>query len=656
MRIAMQTILIVLCCLLGGLSLYSAVWIEFTRVEELRDKEQQSQLAMRDIHHLETMLNQWFVTIDLFFSQQQSYLAPGVSRQAQQLTESLNELDAIAPHESPEIQKHIDAISVIVAAASLQDPTDTGLWNMRLARADSESATIVELMDSLYSYFETYHDEQAQSLQAAEEALMPKLASYAGGYFALVLLVWLWATRTLVSPLQKLHKQAMRPLEEQQAEPFDLKHGPWEILRLGNSLNHYSHRLQEALRHAEEEKENADRARARTDSIMNAAPDAIVSLSTSGDLTHINHTTHDMFGLTSDAAGQTHIGELIPQFLDNSLQLDTHHSQEVIGKNTGGRKFPLEISAAPLDQQDGGYTLVMRDITARKLQELKVKKLNQKLVAASRQAGIAEIATGILHNVGNVLNSITTSVALLQSAQTQSSALKVRKVADMLQNHSDDLPGLFSPGNKGAQLPEFLDSLCERIDDELANQKSELTGLSKNIDHVAEIVASQQKFAGQASVTEPLNLAEVLNDALAMHSADLKKMGIRVIKDYGPLNIMSDRHNLMQIFVNLIRNSGEAIAEQKPATGALRIRVTEVANQQLKIDITDNGSGLDEEQKQNLFRHGFTTKTGGHGFGLHSCALAAKNMQGVLTASSQGRGKGCTFTLQLPASPMENAA
>lgn len=656
MRIALQTVLIVLSCLIGGLTLYSAVWLKFTDVEALRDRQQQSQLALRDIEHLETMLNQWFVTIDLFFSQQQSYLAPGISRQAKQLNTSLAAMTEIAPHESPELQQHIEAISVIVAAASLQDPSDENLWNMRLDRADAESTLVVERMDSLYSHFEQLWTDSSEALSAAEEAMPVTLASYAAGYFALVFVVWLWATRTLVTPLQKLHQQAMRPLEEQQAEPFDLQRGPFEIRRLGGSLNHYSHRLLDALRHAEQEKENADQARARTESIMNAAPDAILSINADGQLTHLNHTTFDMFGLTSDAAGQTHLGELLPRFIDTAPQLDTHHSQEVVGVNTGGRKFPLEISAAPLAQDGGGYTLILRDITARKLQELKVKKLNQKLVAASRQAGIAEIATGILHNVGNVLNSITTSVALLQSANSQSSASKVRKVADMMQQHQDDLPALFAPGNKGEQLPGFLDGLCERISTELGEQKTELASLSKNIDHVAEIVASQQKFAGQTTVVEPLDLAEVLNDAIAMHSGQLKSQGIRLRRDFQSRIIHSDRHNLMQIFVNLLRNAGEAIAEAQPDQGAIRVRVSQLDDQQLRIDVTDNGIGMDEEQKQNLFRHGFTTKTGGHGFGLHSCALAAKNMQGTLSASSPGRSKGCTFSLQLPASVMENAA
>ncbi len=658
MRIAVQTVIIVLCCLLGGLALYSAIWIKFTDVEALRDQDQQSQLAMRDIEHLETMLNQWFVTIDLFFSQQQSYLAPGIGRQASQLQTSLNELGKIAPHEAPELQKHLTTISTIVQRASLQAPDDNAQWNSLLSQTDDKSTAIVELMDSLYSYFDQRREHSATAVASAEAGLVPTLGSYAAGYFGLVFLVWLWATRTVVLPLQKLHRQAMRPLEEQRAEPFVLDAGPTEIRRLGSSLNHYSQRLVEALHHAEEERENAELARARVESIMHAAPDAIITLDDDGQIQHMNQATLDMFTLATDAVGQTHIGELVPRLDQSPLALNTRQSCEYIGKTTAARKLPLEISAATVSQNEhqDGYTLIVRDITTRKLQEIKLQKLNQKLVAASRQAGIAEIATGILHNVGNVLNSVTTSAALLQNQINQTSAAKVKKVAEMMQNHSDDLPGLFAPGNKGQQLPGFISGLCNRLDNEQSQQLDELASLSKNIAHIAEIVASQQKFAGQSSVSEPLDLAEVLNDAIAMHSVPLRNQNIKLVRDFHSLPILSDRHNLMQIFVNLVRNATEAIGEQKPRQGALRLRVIADSGQPLRIEVTDNGSGLDEEQKHNLFRHGFTTKVSGHGFGLHSSALAAKNMQGELSASSEGRGHGCTFSLQLPASIMEHAA
>ncbi|MCV6590530.1 MAG: ATP-binding protein [Marinobacterium sp.] len=655
MRIAIQTFLIILGCLLGGLALYSAVWFKFTELEQLRDQNQQNQLAMRDVGHLETMFNQWFVTIDLFFSQQQSYLAAGIARQANELGSTLTELQDIAPAEAPTLKQHLHQINALVQRAARFPPAQNNQWPQQLRQSDEASGLIVEQMDNLYNHFGRNLQLSQSAMQLAEQNLMPRLASYVAAYVVLVLLIWAWATRTLVRPLQQLHRQARRPLKKQQQESFRLHHGPYEIRRLSQSFNRYSERLFEAVHQAEKERRAAEKAQAATESIMHAAPDAIITISPRGEILNMNRTTYDMFELPLDKDTESHIRELIPLLSDEEISIAAGNSSEHTGETRSNRKFPLELNAAPLDNEHNGYTLIVRDITQRKVQELKVQKLNQKLVAASRQAGIAEIATGILHNVGNVLNSVTTSVSLLQNQVSQSSTGRVSKISGLLQQHSNDLPTLFTPGNKGAQLPDYLSGLDERLQQEQQQQQQELDSLSKNIAHIAEIIASQQKFAGHNSVIEPLDLAEVLDDALAMHSVQIRSQGIDVVRNFSATQIQSDRHSLMQIFVNLVRNACEAIAEQNPNQPRLTLSVDTSATG-LAVDITDNGTGLNEDQKHNLFRHGFTTKSSGHGFGLHSCALTAKNMQGQLQAHSDGPGQGCTFSLQLPVSVMEHAA
>jgi two-component system, LuxR family, sensor kinase FixL len=68
----------------------------------------------------------------------------------------------------------------------------------------------------------------------------------------------------------------------------------------------------------------------------------------------------------------------------------------------------------------------------------------------------------------------------------------------------------------------------------------------------------------------------------------------------------------------------------------------------LRITVADNGVGVAPESFSRLFTQGFTTKKEGHGFGLHSSALAAEEMGGTLTCVSEGPGRGAAFTLELP--------
>jgi signal transduction histidine kinase len=117
---------------------------------------------------------------------------------------------------------------------------------------------------------------------------------------------------------------------------------------------------------------------------------------------------------------------------------------------------------------------------------------------------------------------------------------------------------------------------------------------------------------------------------------------------------MLDKHLVLQILVNLIGNAKRAIdgAPDRSHQLTLRIQVSEPANgSRLRIRVEDDGEGIAPENLGRLFSHGFTTRKNGHGFGLHSCALAAKQMAGTITADSDGLGKGATFMLELPAVP-----
>jgi len=292
---------------------------------------------------------------------------------------------------------------------------------------------------------------------------------------------------------------------------------------------------------------------------------------------------------------------------------------------------------------------VLFDITEHKHAEEELELLNKRLLESSRFAGMAEVATGVLHNVGNVLNSVNVSSTLICNQVRNSRASRLRDVILLLNNNSADLANFLTNDPKGKIIPSYLSNLAERLAEEQQDLLKELELLTKNIEHIKEIVAMQQNYARVSGIIESLSIRNLVEDALQMHTAALARHGILVMRDYQEIPMMSlDKHKVLQILVNLIRNAKYAMDAAARRDKRLNISIHLTLENMVQISVSDNGIGIPEENLTRIFSHGFTTKRDGHGFGLHSGALAAKEMGGSLYARSEGAGKGATFVLELP--------
>ncbi len=272
----------------------------------------------------------------------------------------------------------------------------------------------------------------------------------------------------------------------------------------------------------------------------------------------------------------------------------------------------------------------------------------ERLVATSRQAGMAEVATSVLHNVGNVLNSVSVSAEVVGGKVRQMRAGGLKSAAQLLQEHAHDLPAFLTHDPRGRELPAYLIQLAGQLGEPQQGILQELERLRKNLDHIKEIVAMQQSHARGSGVWETLSVAELVEDALRINAAGFDRHQVRLVQEFSPVPpLVTDRHKVLQILVNLVSNAKYAVSGMD-GDKRLLVRVSGSVKVGVKIEVMDNGVGIAPENLNRIFQHGFTTRRDGHGFGLHSGALAAKELGGRLTVQSEGLGRGAAFTLELP--------
>ena len=317
-----------------------------------------------------------------------------------------------------------------------------------------------------------------------------------------------------------------------------------------------------------------------------------------------------------------------------------------------GRKHFFLTSKLPLRNQGGeiiGLVGISRDVTALKETEQKMEALHRQLLQASRTAGMAEVATGVLHNVGNVLNSVNVAAGVVTERLRTSKADGVSKLAQLFRDHGDNLGRFLAEDPRGRKVPDYLAQLAEHLDAERAELDKELKGLMLNIEHIKEIVAMQQNYARVSGVVEMVSLSDMMEDAFKIHGGAYARHGITVEREYDKLPTMSvDKHALLQIVVNLLHNAKYACEAANRPDKRVIVRAKAAGPGRVKVEVADNGIGIAPENLTRIFSQGFTTRKNGHGFGLHSGALAAKQLGGSLTVHSDGIGLGATFTLELP--------
>ena len=439
-------------------------------------------------------------------------------------------------------------------------------------------------------------------------------------------------------------------------------------------------RSQEALRQAHDQLEQrvAERAadvlreRRLLRTLIDNLPDAIYAKDCQGRKTLANRA--DLNNLRckteADALGKTDFDlfshEVAARFFADDQQVVTSgapvlNREEYFFTEDGQKRWLLSSKLPLLDEKGTvvGLVGIGRDTTSLKEAEGKLEVVHKQLLQASHQAGMAEVATSVLHNVGNVLNSVNVSAELIGEKLRSSAVAKVSRVASLVREHvqTEDLAKFLTEDERGRKLPAYLEQVAGHLEKERSELAAELDCLTKNIEHIKQIVSTQQNYARIAGMVELVVLPDLMEDALKIHGGAYMRHGVTVIKEYEENlpQISVDKHRMMQIVVNLLSNAKHSYETMEAVEKTVILRLKKAGENSVKFEVQDNGVGVVKENLTRIFSQGFTTRKGGHGFGLHSGVLAAREMGGSLEVYSEGEGRGTTFTLELPLSPPQNA-
>lgn len=411
-----------------------------------------------------------------------------------------------------------------------------------------------------------------------------------------------------------------------------------------------------------------------------ASSEGILIVSNDGEVLASNRRLREIWGMPSEGVTTTaSLREAMEAVLDPSTaaawlerRIDSAAAAATEELTLADGRV-LEVYGAPVGDRVGrGW--YFRDVTEKKralgaisalndelsgknaalgasLEELRLTQ--RKLVDISRQAGMAEVATGVLHNVGNVLNGLNVSIGNVEEILRTSRVQMLTNAATMIASKGPDLGRFLTEDPKGKLLPPYLVELAGIFTRDRERQQREITEARTHVEHIKTVVSMQQRHARSfVGVVEEASIRDLVEDAVRMNDLSFEKLGSTIERDYDEVPPAAvDRHVFLQILLNLLSNARHALQAVDRPDKKLSIRLRQRGSA-IRVEVSDNGVGIAPEHLQKLFVHGFTTKANGHGFGLHASALAAKQLGGSLEFSSEGAGKGATFVLEFPVAPV----
>jgi sensor domain CHASE-containing protein len=278
----------------------------------------------------------------------------------------------------------------------------------------------------------------------------------------------------------------------------------------------------------------------------------------------------------------------------------------------------------------------------------KLEDARRRLVDHSFEAGAAQIASGVLHNVGNAMTPLGVTIAGLQKRLREAPAADVTLVLGEL-----DKPG--DADGRRADLDEFLRLTSREIAGAVTQARVEADTVARQAEVIQQALTQQLRSSHAAPVIEAVKLPDLVERAVEMVPTPLRPfLAIHVDPELQALrSVQLPRITLQQVFQNLIQNAAEAMRESGRTQGNLHVTggiLPDRDGERLELWFRDDGAGVSSEHLPRLFERGFSTKSrdSNSGIGLHWCANALIALGGALRAESDGPGTGASFQVIVP--------
>jgi len=392
--------------------------------------------------------------------------------------------------------------------------------------------------------------------------------------------------------------------------------------------------------------------------VLRSMADSLLVIDATLTIGSVNPSLLELLGYEEDAlVGQSPgliFGEEFAQgsIIENLLLQGSVSGIESSFLTSEGQLIPISVSGSMMQDEQGqfqGLVCVAQDITERKRMEKEKLQLHEQLLDTSRKLGMAEVASDVLHNVGNVLNSINVSIGVVADLLKNSMVGDVGRISQLFDKHHDDLGTYFSTNPKGKQIPAYLEKLAGQLVEEQRVAIAELDRLRENAQHAQHCVAVQQDVAKVSGITEPMAVVELMEEAIAANQDLLTASQIGVSREFEEIPLLIvDKYQVLEILVDVIRNACQATASVSMKQLIVRAKIIPGPPDSICLEVEDSGVGIATEDLTKIFGQGHNSKEGTRGMSLHNGALMAKNLGGALRAHSAGIGHGATFSLELP--------
>lgn len=636
MKISNYNQLLAISTLLSGMIIFLALWNQYQKVEKITHEHYESRLLVQTVDHLFTMSQIWLTTQDLLFSGRQTYLAEGISKQSEQLSQTLLMIKQKEPNitTSNLAQQLITAIEkndLIVNSFSHISIQNVQAWQNTIIESDDITSQYISLLNTMFNQISLNDRYLANELILATASFTQLTWVIISLYLLLVFFTVTWFSKYIVKPIENIISLAHQPINTLKDIHFKQRNAPSEVIALSSAIQKFTQSITMEKQKAEKEGKNAVRANDKAKAIMDTMPCSLFLVDELGIIKECNSESENLLLRSKDSIFNNNIGNFIPALSTLNNHFDHETALKSLEESLLAPEFVdpyIEFSGRKIKiKGEVHYLITVIDINERKHSQRALSSLNEQLVNAEKLASIGQLSAGIAHEINNPIGYIRCNIDVLNEYfKTINTYIKFVSVSDN------------NCAAKTMYKNEDLDLIIKDIEPLIA---ATLEGTQR----ISEIVKDLGNYAHvDSKVPESIFIDELIEKSLSMVSNELKYK-VEIIKCLdAKVEIFGFPQKLLQVFINMLVNASHAIQNK----GSITID-SKASDDEVCICFEDNGSGITQEHLTDIFTPFFTTKPVGKGtgLGLHIVRSIIEDHHGRINVSSIV-GKGSKFDIYLP--------